>query len=246
MTHSTPTSTVEILVAEPTDAELVDEDDDFHGGTHSYSRIVKEQQAKAGARSADKWSTARRTAGRVGFSAARKVAQVGGHASTIAAAAGAGAGALAPVTLVAGPVGLVLMALSCAKSVHSANKTYFHIMNLQRIHQSAEAAGADQTTLDSIAYTIAQKNRKLKRKGFGAIPVLGAIGNTVYTAGRRMTKKNRGVDRRHHAEVLWLNALGGEKFARMACEELLGKNTYAKIKDYDDGYEVLKFKLKSL
>lgn len=242
MTKFTPVS---VLIAEPTDAELVDEDDDDYW-PGKLSAVSREQQARSGASGAVKWSNVRRQAGRLGFNAARNAVRVGSHVSTIAAAAGAGAGAFAPVALVAGPVGLVLMGISCANSAHSANKTYFHIKNLQRILQNADAAGAQQSTLESIGYTIAQKNRKLKRKGFGALPVLGAIGNTVYTAGRRMTKKNRGVDRKHHAEVLWLNALGGDTFARMACEELLGKNVYNKIKDYDDGYEVLKFKMKSL
>src|SRR5262249_26943676 len=161
----------------------------------------------------------------------------------VAPVAGAALGAAAPFL---GPAGIALMILDIGFSAFSAAKTYAHICALEAI---LELYSGNRRvlpgTLDAIIFAPQKKNKKIKRKGIGCIPVLGSICNTAYTLGRRLTKKNRGVERRQQAQTLWENMLRGDPAALAACEELLGETTFAKIKIYADGHLVLKKKMKS-
>jgi hypothetical protein len=170
----------------------------------------------------------------------------------LAPAAGA---AMAPAAAVLGPVGIALMVADIGLSAFSAAKTYAHICALEEILDKYEYGfGRSERkvlagTIDAILFTAKKKNKKLKRKGFGCIPILGSIGNTVYTLGRTIYKRvkgTRGVERRKQAEILWTNMLKGDPCATEACLELLGTKTFFKIRKYSDGWVVLKKKMKSL
>jgi hypothetical protein len=172
------------------------------------------------------------------------VGAVGHLTGTVAPVAGAALSAAAPVL---GPIGIALMIADIGLSAFSAAKTYAHICALEAI---LEVYNSDRRvlpgTIDAIVFATQKKNKKLKRKGVGCIPVLGSICNTVYTLGRRITKKDRGVERRRQAQTLWENMLRGDPAARAACRELLGEKTFTKIQIYADGHVVLKKKMKSL
>lgn len=168
---------------------------------------------------------------------------------TGALSAGAGA-AMAPAAAVLGPAGIALMLLDIGLSAKSAASTYAHICALEAILEIYKGRpGVRASTLEAIAYTLNKKNKKLKRKGFGCIPILGSICNTVYTAGRTIQKRvqgTRGIERRAMAKTLWQNMLAGDPAAIAACEDLLGVKTFTKIRIYIDGDVVLKKKMKSL
>lgn len=164
-----------------------------------------------------------------------------------------GAAAMAPAALILGPVGIAFMIADLTLTFVSAAKTYAHIKELESILAYAEAGSGKLAPLDgtkdAIAFTLNKKNKKLKRKGVGCIPVLGSICNTVYTAGRSIQKRHdnsRGVDRRSHAEKLWVNMLTKDRYAIAACSSLLGERIFTKLRIYADGHKVLKKKMRSL
>jgi len=143
----------------------------------------------------------------------------------LGAASSGVAGALAPVIAVTGPIGY-------AFSLVDAGLSGYH-----------------EGTIESIAFCIKKKNKKLRRKAFGAVPVLGTIGNSVYSYGNALYKKSqgtRGVQRRQRASELWANAVAGDRCAIAACKELLGLKIYNLIEGMHDGHLVLKKKLRSI
>ncbi|MES2711976.1 MAG: DUF4157 domain-containing protein [Pseudomonadota bacterium] len=173
--------------------------------------------------------------------------------SVTGALASGAAAAMAPAALVLGPVGIAFMIADLTLSFVSAAKTYAHIKELESILVYAEAGSgklaAHPGTVNAIAFTLNKKNKKLKRKGVGCIPVLGSICNTVYTAGRSIQKRNdnsRGVERRSHATTLWVNMMAKDRYAIAACSSLLGEKMFGKIRMYSDGHRVLKKKMRSL
>ncbi len=166
---------------------------------------------------------------------------------TTAATTGVSA-ALAPVVAVTGPIGLALSLVESSFSAYSAVKTYKHINNLEKILLTKSSV-AKPGTAEAIMFTIKKKNKKLKRKGLGCVPVFGSLCNTVYTAGRSMKKRwrgTRGTERRQQASILWQNTLIGDQCAIAACQELLGLKVYNMIAGLADGHLVLKKKLRSL
>lgn len=166
---------------------------------------------------------------------------------TTVAATGTSA-ALAPVVAVTGPIGIALSLVESGFSAYSAVKTYKHIKHLERILDTKKEL-AKPGTVEAIMFTIKKKNKKLKRKGIGCVPVFGSICNTVYTAGRSIKKRvtgTRGVERRQQASMLWQNTLIGDQCAIAACQELLGLKVYNLIDGMADGHLVLKKKLRSL
>ncbi|WP_431284088.1 eCIS core domain-containing protein [Humitalea sp. 24SJ18S-53] len=175
-----------------------------------------------------------------------------GIAGGVTGALSAGAAAaMAPAAAVLGPAGIALMIADIALSAASAASTYSHITALEKILRTYEFAGKQvrESTLEAIAYALNKKNKKLKRKGLGCIPILGSICNSVYTLGRTIQKRvdgTRGTERRSQARTLWLNMMAGDPAAIAACQELLGVAMFTKIRKYSDGDVVLKKKLKSL
>ncbi len=164
-----------------------------------------------------------------------------------------GAAAMAPAALILGPVGIAFMIADLTLTFVSAAKTYAHIKELESILAYAEAGSGklapQDGTKDAIAFTLNKKNKKLKRKGVGCIPVLGSICNTAYTVGRSIQKRHdnsRGVLRRSHAEKLWENMLKKDRYAIAACSSLLGERMFTKLRIYADGHKVLKKKMRSL
>lgn len=181
------------------------------------------------------------------------VAQVANFSQTgnfLTAAQTGVSGALAPVVAVTGPIGLALALIDSGFSGYSALKTYRHIKQLEHLLQnSGLASQAKPGTKEAIIFCCKKKNKKLKRKGLGCIPVLGSICNSAYTAGRSIYKRakgTRGVERRQQASVLWQNTLLGDPLAIAACKEILGENVYGMIQGLSDGHLVLKKKLRSL
>jgi hypothetical protein len=137
-----------------------------------------------------------------------------------------------------------------ALSAVSAASTYAHMIALEEIVRHYKGrSGVRDSTLEAIAFTLNKKNKKLKRKGLGCIPILGSICNTVYTLGRSMQKRyqgTRGVERRAYAKTLWGNMLAGDPAASAAGDNLLGIKTFTRIRNCIDGDVVLKKKMKSL
>ena len=173
--------------------------------------------------------------------------------SVTGALSAVGAAAMAPAALILGPAGIAFMIADLTLTFVSAAKTYAHIKELESILVYAEAGSGklapQDGTKDAIAFTLNKKNKKLKRKGVGCIPVLGSICNTVYTAGRSIQKRHdnsRGVLRRSHAEKLWENMLKKDRYAIAACSSLLGERIFTKLRIYADGHKVLKKKMRSL
>lgn len=196
-----------------------------------------------------------------------------------AATSGASA-ALAPIAAITGPVGIALMLVDIAASGYSAQKTYHHITKLEgimmrieteltserRLHDRLQLGSGQaiserliqtqvkiaklEATQQAIGFCIKKKNKKLKRKGFGCIPAIGSLCNSVYTVGRTIQKRHnntRGVERRQQAFTLWDNTLQPNAcpFAIEACKDLLGIKIYTMIEGMTDGHLVLKKKLKS-
>lgn len=173
--------------------------------------------------------------------------------SVTGAVASGAAAAMAPAALILGPVGIAFMIADLTLTFVSAAKTYAHIKELESILAYAEAGSGKLAalpgTVNAIAFTLNKKNKKLKRKGIGCIPVLGSICNTVYTAGRSIQKRNngtRGVERRSYALTLWQNMLKKDRYAIAACSSLLGEKMFTKLRVYADGDRVLKKKMRSL
>jgi len=174
----------------------------------------------------------------------------------VGAAAAAGA-AMAPALAVLGPIGWALMAVDVALSAKSAASTYSHIKKLEVIHSHWLAMfrvnnlsnPPRASTLRASEWTLNQKNRKLKRKGLGCLPILGSTLNTVYTLGRTIQKRvmgTKGKDRHGHAVVLWQNMMANDPFAMEVCLELLGTRVFNSIRHYSDGHLVLKRSMRSL
>jgi len=166
----------------------------------------------------------------------------------LGAASSGVAGALAPVIAVTGPIGYAFSLVDAGLSGYSAYKTSKHIRNLEVIMMDL-GVYAHEGTIESIAFCIKKKNKKLRRKAFGAVPVLGTIGNSVYSYGNALYKKSqgtRGVQRRQRASELWANAVAGDRCAIAACKELLGLKIYNLIEGMHDGHLVLKKKLRSI
>jgi hypothetical protein len=190
----------------------------------------------------------------VGVSATNTVSSVlggTGIAGGITGALSAGAAAaMAPAAMVLGPVGIAMAVADIALSAVSAASTYAHMIALEEIVRRYKGrSGVRDSTLEAIAFTLNKKNKKLKRKGLGCIPILGSICNTVYTLGRSMQKRyqgTRGVERRAYAKTLWGNMLAGDPAAIAACDNLLGIKTFTRIRNCIDGDVVLKKKMKSL
>ncbi|MBL8841691.1 MAG: hypothetical protein JNL90_09220 [Planctomycetes bacterium] len=171
--------------------------------------------------------------------------------SLLSAASTGTSAALAPVVAVTGPIGIALSLVDSLLSGASAVSTYGHIKQLEKLLQAGVPGHRPVLpgTREAIVFACKKKNKKLKRKGIGCIPVLGSICNTVYTIGRTIQKSRsgtKGVERRHHAKVLWANARCDDPLAIAACKELLGKKIYAMIEGMNDGDRVLKKKMKSL
>lgn len=200
-------------------------------------------------------------AGTTGAAVAGGVTTVVGQVSNVArlvqtgsiftAASSGASAALAPVVAVTGPIGIALSLVDSLMSGASAVSTYGHIKQLERLltRYNTTDLGVQIGTHEAITFACKKKNKKLKRKGLGCIPILGSICNTVYTIGRTIQKSRsgtKGVARRHHAKVLWDNARRGDPMAIAACKELLGKKIYAMIEGMNDGDRVLKKKMKSL
>ncbi|MDB5412614.1 MAG: hypothetical protein JWR10_949 [Rubritepida sp.] len=185
------------------------------------------------------------------FNTGAGVAAGTGMAGTVTGALAGGIGAvLAPAALITGPVGIALMVLDVALSAKAAASTYSHIKALEAIMiKYLNAKGVQTSTLLAIAFVLSKKNKKLKRKGLGCVPILGSVCNTVYTLGRTIQKRldgTKGVERRLAAVQLWTNMMAGDPAAIAACEELLGAKMFSSIRRYGDGHLVLKKKMKSL
>ena len=186
-----------------------------------------------------------------GISITGKVANVANFAQTgnIMTVASTGvSAAMAPVVAITGPIGIALSLVDSAFSGYSAYKTSGHIRQLERIMKEYGSV-AKPGTLEAIGFCIKKKNKKLKRKGVGCVPVLGSLCNSIYTAGRSVQKRwngTRGVERRQRASELWQNTLIGDVCAIEACKELLGIKIYKLIEGMGDGHLVLKKKLRSL
>ncbi len=195
-----------------------------------------------------------RSVGGVGVGAFNQVQQIAagtGMIGSVTGAAGSAVGAaLLPAAAVTGPVGLALMALDIALSAKAAHSTYSHMQVLENIIKTHMGKkGVRDGTMAAIGYTLNKKNKKLKRKGLGCVPVLGSFCNTVYTLGRTIQKRmdgSRGVERRKWAVVLWENMMAGDPAAIAACQELLGTKIFTSIRTYHEGHLVLKKKMKSL
>lgn len=215
---------------------------------------------------ASSWGGTAKSVGKGGFTVAQQglgrlgnVAQVANLSSggsffsggaLISTGTSATAAALAPVVAVTGPIGIALACVDSAFSGVSAYKTHGHIRELELL---LNTMGSDSTvqpgTKEAILFAVKKKNKKLKRKGIGCVPILGSICNTVYTVGRtayKRAKGTKGVERRQHASALWGNTLVGDRLAIAACKELLGVKVYEMIKGLGDGHLVLKKKMKSL
>jgi hypothetical protein len=185
------------------------------------------------------------------------LATIAGHVGVTGTTVKGVLGAALPAAAIAalpvlGPVGIALTLAEMGFSGVSAVKSHLHMVHLEKILQNymgKEDPNVRTGTLGAIAFACLKKNKKRKRKGLGCIPVLGAIGNTVYSIGRRVVKNannQRGVDRRTAAHTLWYNMLLGDPAATEACRELLGKKTFGRIRGYRDGDQVLKKKLRSI
>ncbi|WP_370980287.1 hypothetical protein [Agaribacterium sp. ZY112] len=180
-----------------------------------------------------------------------KTATVANFAQTgnlLTAASTGTSAALAPVVMITGPIGIAMAIIDSAFSGYSAYKTQQHIRQLERIMKDLGPKAKDGT-LEAIGFCIKKKNKKLKRKGFGCIPVLGSLCNSIYTTGRSIQKRvngTRGLERRQRASELWHNTLLGDPCAIAACKELLGDKVYGLIAGMSDGHLVLKKKLRSL
>lgn len=183
------------------------------------------------------------------FSTGATIAQTGVSAvGNLARVGGAVGSALAPVVAITGPIGIAMSLIESGFSAASAVSTYRHIKQLERIIE-LKGPVAKPGTLEAIVFCCKKKNKKLKRKGLGCVPILGSICNTVYTVGRSIQKRiegTRGVERRQQASILWQNTLIGDQCAIAACKEILGEKVYALIEGLADGHLVLKKKMKSL
>lgn len=166
------------------------------------------------------------------------------HSVQFAQVAGVGL-AVNPITT---PVAAVLMTIDIGLSAWSAAKTYKHVKNLERILDRYSSTMSTDTMF-ALFYVLGKKNKKMKRKGIGCIPVLGSLANTVYAGGRSIYKRakgTRGKNRRANAETLWGEHVRGDAAATAACEELLGPDTFGKIRHCHDGHLVLEKKLRSM
>jgi hypothetical protein len=147
-------------------------------------------------------------------------AQTGLNISTVALATGAAAASATGIGLVVtGGIATLTGAALSGKSALSTSKIVDTLENIAErrgafgcfpcpgqadsgghAHHRAHAAVRD----DVLPYVLAQKEEKLKRKIFGAVPVVNSAG-TVYSASRWMYKKLRGSlgeDRNRMASVL--------------------------------------------
>lgn len=228
---------------DPMEDDVGDEDVSFTSGAPSTVNTSGQKALTAG--SWGKWG------GQQGLSATGNTATVANFVQTgnflTVASAGTSA-ALAPVVMITGPIGLALHAVDIGMSAWSAVKTHKHIVQLERIIKDL-GPQASPGTLEAIGFCIKKKNKKLKRKGFGCVPVLGSICNSVYTTGRSIQKRingTRGIERRQRASELWQNTLTGDACAIAACKELLGDKVYGMIAGMGDGHLVLKKKLRSM
>jgi hypothetical protein len=174
-----------------------------------------------------------------------------GHVSTATGTALSTAGtALSVAAPILGPVGIALSGIDLIKNGVSAAKTYSHLSALDRILRDYWGKpGVLPGTVEAIAFTMQKKNVKLKRKGIGCVPVVGATGVTCVTLCRRIQKKRKGIrgaERRSHAKTLWKNMLQRDPLAVAACKELLGAADFEKLRRFGDGDRVLKNKMRSL
>jgi hypothetical protein len=147
-----------------------------------------------------------------------------------------------------GPVGIGFMLLEMGISGFSAAVTYKHISHLKKILIRHRDHTVLPGTEVAILYAIKKKNKKLLRKGLGVVPMVGSLGVSVYTLGRSIKKRyqgTRGDYRRMQARTLWANQLQGDHMAIAACKELLGK-VYPKVREYADGFVLLKKKIRSM
>ncbi len=232
---------------DPFEDDVGYEDDDFDFGPKPGAKGAASSAAQTGKSVMRVGNTVSQQAlGRFGNVAMGANFAATGSAFT-AASTGVSA-ALAPIAAVTGPVGLALALVESAFSAASAVSTYGHIKNLEKI-LVALGPGAMPGTCDAILFCCKKKNKKLKRKGLGCIPVFGSICNSVYTLGRTIQKSyqgTKGKERRKQASTLWVNTLNGDKCAIAACKEILGVKVYDLIKGCSDGDLVLKKKMKSL
>jgi hypothetical protein len=186
-----------------------------------------------------------------GLGAVGKTANIANFVQTgnvFSVAAGGASAALAPIAAVTGPIGIALALVDSGVSAYAAVKTYRHIKALEHIILTMGKL-AKPGTVEAIIFCCKKKNKKLKRKGVGCVPILGSICNTIYTAGRSIQKRvqgTRGVERRQQASILWQNTLLKDPCAIAACKEILGVKIYGMIAGLADGHLVLKKKMKSL
>ena len=189
-----------------------------------------------------------RTIGYYGASATEYVAGTSMAAKVASTALAGSIPALAAAAPVLGPAGIAMMVGEMGLAIRSAVLSYRHIKTLEDI-VVRYGHRAHQGTLEAVAFTCIKKNRKMKTKGTSAIPVAGYTACTLYSGVRSIYKRvtgTRGRERRDHAYQLWINHLCGDPCARAACEDLLGKKTFSKVKRYFDGHVLLKKKMKSL
>ena len=242
--------------------EAIEDDDDDDGpeivGGPRFHRLLSPFTAKSAA--AGTFSSKLTRAAEMSNSVTTKVAGLPGklviasnfassHAIAGATQISAASAAMAPAAVVLGPIGLGLSLLSSAMSVWSASKTYQHMANLQQI-VDLQASLARSGTVEAIAYTLKKKNKKLKKKGLGAIPIAGSVTLMVYGMGKYIYKRGTGslgVSRKKYAKDLWTNYLVyNDPCAQAAIRELLGDEIFNLIKNCGDGDTVLAEKLKSL
>jgi hypothetical protein len=145
-------------------------------------------------------------------------------------------------------VGSIVDLVQCGFSGYSYFKTRGHIIELMKLYDKFEKEAKPEVA-EAVLYVLQKKHRKSVRKFTGMVPMVGGLGNTLFTLGRTIQKKfitkTKGVHREEHAKVLWKNK-GFDTLAHRACKELLGEKTYRKLRDNSLGWRYLMAKMKSL
>ncbi len=161
------------------------------------------------------------------------------------------------VTGITGPVGLVISGIINGKSLFS---TFEHVIMLKTVLDRCNERALPGTR-EAIGFAIYNKQKKSVRKvsaiaasagliptpatpfllGVGAVVALQSAGSHIY----KTILNTRGRERKFHSKRLWENHLQGCPFAKVACQELLGKPDFSIIKDYADGHMAIFLKMAS-
>ena len=225
------------------DAEDDDDDDELQVITGATGVGKKTRNVKTAA-------TISRAVASTGVAVARApitLAQAASVVGTSSSAISTAAGFIAPAAPILGPAGLSFAAIDIGLSAKSAHSTYKHVKFLKEL--LTQFPDAAESIVAAIEYTIRKKNKKLAKKSFGCVPIVGSIGNSFFRAGKALYKHRKGtkgVHRRFHAMNLWRGVMQGDGCACAASEDLMGNKTFSKARIYADGFLLLEKKMKSI